>query len=65
MTLRFYFKNGHDLVYRDVMSLEETEIYYIVWGHNRSRIADVLRTDVDFLIKEGQAEDLTRNVVEI
>ena len=61
MTLRFYFKNGQGLVYKDVMTLEETDTYYIVWGYGTVRIADVLRSNVDFLIQEGQTEDLTRN----
>ena len=61
MTLRFYLKNGQDLVYRDVATLEETDTYYIVWGHGTVRIADVLRSHVSVLIQEGQTDDLPRN----
>lgn len=61
MILRFYLKNGQDLVYRDVRTLEETDMYYIVWGYGTARIADVLRSAVSVLIQEGQTEDLTRN----
>mgnify|MGYP001589605335 CR=1 FL=1 len=61
MTLRFYLKNGQDLVYTNARALEETDTYYIVWGYGTVRIADVLRSNVSVLIQEGQTEDLTRN----
>ena len=52
MIVRFYLNNGDELSYRDVGAIEATHDSYILWGLDKTRLADVLKQAVHFMIEE-------------